>query len=222
MVPFAFEAGICTLSVKVAGVAMPGVSTPALGLPYPSLLAVPSLAKTLVVYGGSSSVGSMTTQLAKAAGIDVIAIAGSRNFDLSKSCGASQVFDHKDIDLVDKIVDAVGSHRSNDFVGIFDVIATPDTFVHDLNILERLGGGHLACTHPPPSPVPASVKAGMIFAVHDVATPMWEDYLTPALQAGKLQCLPVPTVVGKGLEAIQEAMKISRAGVSATKLVVEL
>lgn len=74
MIPFALEAAVCALSLKNPGVALPGVSTPALGLPYPTLEdPVPSLNKTLVVWGGSSSAGSMTVQIATAAGIHVIA-----------------------------------------------------------------------------------------------------------------------------------------------------
>jgi NADPH:quinone reductase-like Zn-dependent oxidoreductase len=224
VVPFALEAAVCTLSLKVPGVAMPGVSTPALSLPYPSLQTPAPSGKTkaLVVYGGSSSVGSMTTQLAKAAGIHVISIAGAHNNEFSKRCGAAEVFDHKDTTLVDKVVEAINKSGQLEFVGIFDAIGSPETFVHDLAILEKLGGGHLACSHPPPTEVPANVKAGMIFAVNDIATPVWKDYVTPALEAGKLLCLPPPTVVGKGLEHIQEALKKSKAGVSATKLVVEL
>lgn len=224
VVPFALEAAVCTLSLKVPGVAMPGVSTPALGLPYPSLQSPASSGKTkaLIVYGGSSSVGSMTTQLATAAGIHVVSIAGAHNFDFSKRCGAVEVFDHKDTALVDKVVGAINKAGELEFVGIFDAIGTPETFAHDLAILERFGGGHLACSHPPPTDVPANVKAGMIFAVNDIATPVWKDYVTPALESGKLQCLPPPTVVGKGLEHINEALKKSKAGVSATKLVVEL
>jgi NADPH:quinone reductase-like Zn-dependent oxidoreductase len=222
VLPLALESAVCALSLKVPGVALPGVPTPALGMPYPSLQhAVPSSGKTLVVYGGSSSVGSMTTQLATAAGIHVISIAGAHNFDFSKRCGAAQVFDHKDALVVDKVIEAVGN-SGHEFVGIFDAIASPETYAHDLAILAKLGGGHLACTHPPPADVSSDVKAGMIFAVNDVATPVWQDYVTPALEGGKLQCLPPPTVVGKGLEYIQEALKKSKAGVSATKLVVEL
>ncbi|KAF1850067.1 putative zinc-binding alcohol dehydrogenase domain-containing protein cipB [Cucurbitaria berberidis CBS 394.84] len=220
VVPLALEATICALSLKIPGVAMPGVATPALGLPYPSLEdPVQSVGKTLVVYGGSSSVGSMATQLATAAGIHVIAIAGAHNFDLSKRCGAAQVFDYKDASFVDKVVEAVRK-SGHEFVGIFDTISIPDTYSNDLAILAKLGGGHLACSHPPPEDVPANVKAGMAFCVNEIATPVWRDYVTPALQAGKLQCLPPPTVVGNGLEYIQEALKKSKAGVSATKLVV--
>lgn len=222
VVPFALEAAICALSLKVPGVALPGVSTPALGLPYPSLQdPVPSIGKTLVVSGGSSSSGSMVTQLATAAGIHVIALTGAHNADLSKRCGAAEVFDHKDASVTTKVVEAVRK-SGNEFVGIFDAISIPETFTRDLEILAQLGGGQLACTHPPPADVPANVTAGMIFAVNDVATPVWKEYVTSALQMGKLKCLPPPTVVGKGLEFVQEALSKSKAGVSGTKLVVEL
>ena len=220
VVPFALEAAVCVLSLKQPGVAMPGVATPALGLPYPSLEPVSS-SKTLVVYGGSSSVGSMTTQLATAAGLKVISIASASNFDFSKSCGAVEVFDYHDLSFVDKVVEAA-ARSGQDFVGIFDAISTPETYANDLAILAKLGGGHLACSHPPPDNVPENVKAGMIFAVNDIATPVWRDYVTPALQVGKLKCFPPPTIVGKGLEQIQEALRKCEAGISATKLVVEL
>jgi NADPH:quinone reductase-like Zn-dependent oxidoreductase len=219
VVPFAMEAAVCTLSLKEPGVAMPGVATPALGLPYPSLEPVSS-SKTLIVYGGSSSVGSMTTQLAVAAGIKVISIASPHNFDLCKSCGAAEVFDYHDPSFIEKVVEATA--KSGSFVGIFDAIGSPETYANDLAILARLGGGHLACVHPPPSDIPENVTAGMIFAVNDVANPVWKNYVTPALQAGKLKCLPPPTIVGKGLDKIQEALKKCEAGVSGTKLVVQL
>jgi len=224
VVPFALEAAVCVLSLQKPGIAMPGVATPALGLPYPSLQhPVSSSGKTLVIYSGSSSVGSMTTQLATAAGIYIISIAGAHNFDFSKRCGAAQVFDYNGPSLVDNVVEAVVK-SGHELVGIFDAISNPETYTHDLAILAKLGGGHLACVHPPPPPsdVPANVKAGMIFAVNDVAAPVWKDYVTPALQAGNLQCLPPPLVVGKGLEHVQDALEKSKAGVSATKLVVEL
>ncbi|OJJ55808.1 hypothetical protein ASPSYDRAFT_92020 [Aspergillus sydowii CBS 593.65] len=222
VVPFAVETAVCALSLKEPGVAMPGVSTPALALPYPTLdTPVKPLGKTIVIYGGSSSVGSMTTQIATAAGINVIAIAGAHNFNFSKRCGATEVFDHKDPAVAQKVIAAV-QQTGNEFIGIFDAVSTPETYANDLVILDKLGGGHLAAVHPPPADVPENVKAGMIFAVNDIATPVWEDFVTPALESGRIQCLPRPTVVGKGLENVDEALKKCKAGVSATKLVVEL
>jgi len=163
----------------------------------------------------------MTTQLATAAGIDVITISGAENMKLSRSCGAVETFDRKDPSVVVKVVEAIKA-TGHEFVGIVDTISIPDTYAHDFTILAELGGGQLACTHPPPPMVPESVKAGMIFAVNDVATPVWREYVTPALQAGKLRCVPPPFVVGNGLEHIQAALEQSKDGVSAKKLVVQL
>lgn len=201
---------------------MPGVVTPALALPYPSLQP-PSATKVLVVNGASSSVGSMTTQIATAAGITVLAISSARNFEVARQSGASQVFDRHSTSLVDDIVAAVRA-TGLEFVGIFDAVSTPENYEQDLEILRALGGStHLACTHPPPTEgVPSGVQTGMIFAVNDVVAPVFRDFVTPALESGLLKCIPAPTVVGKGLEFINEALKRSKAGVSATKLVVEL
>ena len=222
VVPFALEAAICALSIKEPGTAFPGVPTPALNLPYPTLEdPTPSINKTIVIYGGSTSSGSMTTQIATNSGIKVVSIVGRKNFDFSKKCGAVEVFDYKDPDVVEKVIKAV-TDLGGEFVGIFDTISTPATHVHDLAILERLGGGHLACTHFPPTDAPENVKGGMIFAVNDVAGPVWRDYVGPALEAGKIQCLPPPNVIGTGLQYIQEGLNTIKAGVSAAKLVIAL
>ncbi|KAK3317046.1 putative quinone oxidoreductase [Apodospora peruviana] len=223
VLPTLIETAVCALSVTEAGFALPGVPIPTLGLPYPSLNPAPAN-KLVIVYGGSSGVGATTTQLAVAAGVTVIAITSAKNANFSKSCGAADVFDYKDAEFVDKLVDVIKTKYSkSEFVGIVDAIATDKTFPNDLAILEKLGGGHLACTHPPPAEgVPANVQAGMIFCVNDVVKPVFEGFVTEALESGKLKCLPSPTVVGKGLEKVQEALEKCNAGVSATKLVVEL
>ncbi|KAF2629977.1 hypothetical protein BU25DRAFT_419632 [Macroventuria anomochaeta] len=118
-------------------------------MPYPSPKdgVLPSVGKTTVVYGGSSSVGSVTTQLAATAGLHVITIVGVKNFDLSKRSGATECFDHKHLFPVDRIVKAVRK-SGQEFVGIADAISIPDTIATDLEILDHLGGGHLALTHP--------------------------------------------------------------------------
>lgn len=200
---------------------MPGVSTPALGLPYPSVESVAPIGKVLFVNGGSAAVGAMVTQVATAAGITVITTASAKNLALCKSCGASEAFDRKDPQLADKVVEAVKA-TGHEFIGVFDAVSEAEAVETSLSVLTKLGGGHLACVHPPPPDVPEGVTPGMIFAVNDIATPVWEEFVTPALESGKIQCLPRPTVVGKGLEYINEALKMSKAGVSATKLVVEL
>lgn len=55
-----------------------------------------------------------------------------------------------------------------------------------------------------------------------VSRAIWADWITPALAGGALKCKPDARVVGTGLEAIQAACDLMGAGVSATKLVVEI
>ncbi|KAL7752931.1 hypothetical protein RI367_001381 [Sorochytrium milnesiophthora] len=219
VLPLALETATSGLFVSTPGFSMPGVPAPVLALPYPSSKAVQPSGKTLVVYGGSSSVGTAAIQLATAAGVRVIAVSGQHNFDLCRRCGAAEVFDHQDPSWVDKVIAAVGA---TEFVGVFDAISTPQTATNTLAILAKLGGGHLACVGFLPTDLPSNVKGGKVFGINDAATPIWSDFVTPALASGKLQCLPKPTVVGKGLEHINDALKKLKAGVSATKLVVEL
>lgn len=224
VLPFALEAAVCALCLREPGPCMPGVVTPALALPYPSLQPPSAATKVLIVNGASSSVGSMTTQIAAAAAeITVLAISGARNFEVATQSGASQVFDRHSASLVSDLISAVRA-TGLEFVGIFDAISTPENYEQDLEILRALGGNtHLACTHPPPTEgVPSGVKTGMIFAVNDVVAPVFRDFVTPALESGLLKILPAPTVVGKGLEFVDEGLKRSKAGVSAAKLVVEL
>ena len=230
VLPIALETAICALHSDRRNPLpdfLPGVYTPALALPYPSLndTVQPSAGKVIVVYGGSSSVGSVTTQLTAAAGLHVITIVGAHNFDLSKRSGAIECFDHKNPSLVDRVVEAVRK-SGKEFVGIVDAISIPDTITTDLKILDHLGGGHLALTHPHMGQevVPENVEIGMVWpgGVNEITGPVWRAYVGAALESGKLKCLPPPSVVGKGLEYIQEALKLSKAGVSGTKLVVEL
>lgn len=128
---------------------LPGVFTPALALPFPSLeeAVKPSARKTIVVYGDSFSVGSATTQLAATSGVHVVSVVGANNITLAKKSGAIDCIDHRDEALADEVVKAILS-SGGEFTGIFDAISIPATIKVDLKILRQLGGGHLALTHP--------------------------------------------------------------------------
>lgn len=190
-----------------------------LGLPYPSLDAAAS-DKKIILYGASSAVGSLATQLAVSAGMQVLAITSAKNAGLASINGAREVFDYRDPDMVDKVVKAIGS--PDNFIGILDAISVQETIDDDVAISTRLGGGSIATTHPPPEGLPENIKATMIWPVDEVTAPIWKDYVAPALESGQLRCIPKPFVAGRGLGSIQEALDKNRAGVSATKLVVEI
>ena len=75
-----------------------------LNLDYPKLGALKK-GKSVLIWGGSSAVGSNAVQLVTAAGYDVIATCSKKNFDYVKGLGATQVFDYKDADVT-KIIAA--------------------------------------------------------------------------------------------------------------------
>ncbi|WP_375437326.1 zinc-binding alcohol dehydrogenase family protein, partial [uncultured Hymenobacter sp.] len=76
-----------------------------LALNYPSAAATPT-GKTILVWGGTTSVGSNAIQLAVAAGYEVIATASPRNFAYVQQLGASQVFDYNSPTVVQDVIKA--------------------------------------------------------------------------------------------------------------------
>lgn len=55
-----------------------------------------------------------------------------------------------------------------------------------------------------------------------IAQAVFGQWLAPALESGLMKCKPDPKVVGEGLEKIQLACDTLKAGISATKVAVEL
>lgn len=62
--------------------------------------------RTVLVWGGSTSVGSNAIQLAAAAGYEVITTCSPRNFGYVKDLGATQAFDYNSPAVVDDVVEA--------------------------------------------------------------------------------------------------------------------
>ncbi len=102
-----------TMSYASATVLPLGLSTAACGLfqkdhlalAYPCASPRPT-GKTLLVWGGSTSVGSNAIQLAVAAGYEVITTASPRNFDYVKKLGAAQAFDYNAKTVVKDVIKA--------------------------------------------------------------------------------------------------------------------
>ena len=109
------------LSYERAAVLPLGVSTAACALFQHDHLALqlPSAGakrtgQTVLVWGGSTSVGSNAIQLAQAAGYDVVTTASPHNVEYVRSLGATEVFDYASATAVDDIVAAL---RGRPFAG---------------------------------------------------------------------------------------------------------
>jgi NADPH:quinone reductase-like Zn-dependent oxidoreductase len=63
---------------------------------------------------------------------------------------------------------------------------------------------------------------GTSLKANEVSTAVYRDFLPAALAEGRYVAAPEPMVVGTGLDQVQHAMDVQRAGVSARKVVVSL
>ncbi|KAK1084754.1 hypothetical protein LTR33_002480 [Friedmanniomyces endolithicus] len=202
-----------------------------LGLPLPGLdlTASKTEAKVLLVWGGSSSVGSCAIQMARAAGFIVATTCGARNFDYCKDLGAAYVFDYTSSTVVEDIINQIEGKES---AGVFTAMISAESITKSAEIAHRLPGNkHEATVIPPmgssqvPSALPEDVQISFCWSTHvkddEVGPPLFE-WITEALAKGVLRCKPTPEIVGRGLEAVQQAVERMEKGVSATKLVVEI
>ncbi|KAE8154105.1 GroES-like protein [Aspergillus avenaceus] len=223
-----------SISFEEASVLPQALSTAAAGLflkesldlPVPPATGVAPTGKSILIWGGASSVGATTIQLAVAAGLTVITTASARNHELVTGLGASAVFDYKSPTVVG---DAVSALADTDFVGVFDAISEPSSFEAVRVILDQLKADVRAiCALPYNKPTErfAPIFISSNFLTYDsnkhIAEGIWRDFTSEALENGRLKPKPDPEVVGNGLEVIQTAVDILKKGVSAKKLVVTL
>lgn len=74
----------------------------------------------ILINGGTSGVGVLAIQMAKALGCHVVVTCSAQSFDLVKSLGADEVIDYKEIDVTENL--AIKHGKPDDqFDLIFDV-----------------------------------------------------------------------------------------------------
>ncbi|KAH8898775.1 oxidoreductase [Thozetella sp. PMI_491] len=214
----------CTLPLAVGTAAAGLYQDGYLALPHPSPIPgayVPSK-MTLLIWGGSSSVGSAAIQLAVASGLQVVTTCSKTNMGLCSKLGASQVFDRNSPTIEDDMVEAL---KSIEVVGAFAAISTDVTIKAVARILSKLGGGFIAATKAPPKDLPENVTSRMVFASDYCGVDgkkYYRDFLPTALETGVFRPALHSYVVGGGLESVQAGLDELRSGVSARKIVVTL
>ncbi len=216
-----------------------------LALQHPSATPRPT-GKTLLVWGGSTSVGSNAIQLAVAAGYEVITTSSPRNFEYVTKLGASQVFDYNSTTVVDDIIEAfkgktiagalaIGSGSAE---ACLDVVhaCTGNKFVSTassavsfekpprlpLLILQFLWSNASLQVKSRMRRIRTKFIFGSSLMDNEVSTVIYVDFLPQALADGRYVAAPDPYVVGKGLEYVQTGFDVQRKGVSAKKVVVSL
>ena len=207
-------------------------------------------AAVVIVWGGSTSVGSNAIQLAQAAGYQVVATASPKNFEYVKSLGASMVFDYKETDTVARIIEALKGKTCAGALAIgvgsleacIDIVAalpgrkfvSQATVPVDMkDVSESTTGFIKAIIGLIWWNVSVTLKAmfkrvstkfiwGTDLMANEVGSMIYQDFLPDALAKGQYQAKPDPMVVGNGLDCIQKGIEVCKKGVSAAKVVVTL
>jgi NADPH:quinone reductase-like Zn-dependent oxidoreductase len=219
------------LSFESAVVLPLGLATASSGLFTPNFLnlqmptepARPSTGKSLLIWGGASSVGSNAIQLAVAAGYEVITTASPKNFEYVKKLGASHAIDYNSPDVVSDLVSAFEGKTS---VGAFDAVGG-SAWAHTVEFIQMTQGVKFVATvipgfATPPGEITMKQVAAISIKDNHVGKAVFEDFLPKALKAEAYIPAPDALIAGKGLESVQGAIDLQRKGTSAQKVVVLL
>jgi NADPH:quinone reductase-like Zn-dependent oxidoreductase len=180
--------------------------------------------KVVLIWGGSSSVGSNAIQLGVASGYEVITVASPKNFDYVKRLGASQVFDYNSHTVVEEIL---GAFQGKALTGVLDCIGGSACWIPCCEVAKRSAGFKIVVTTKPGWPEPpkgVDIKfvQGTGLKNDEVGKSIFEDFLPSALESGAFIPAPDPLVAGEGLGSIQEAIHLQAKGMSAKKVIVLL
>ncbi|KAM0806395.1 oxidoreductase [Usnea florida] len=200
-----------SLSYEQAAVIPLGLSTAIIGLfgkdylalQYPSLDPNPT-GQTLLIWGGSTSVGSNAIQCAVAAGYDVITTASPHNFPYVKTLGATLAFDYRSPSVQQDLIAALTGKVCAGALTIADV--SPQGRAHAADtclavVAASAGGKFVAMAAPVPETLPEGVQARFINA-RDVegdvrlGMALYGDFLPRALARGSFVPAPEALVVG--------------------------
>ncbi|GAW19502.1 hypothetical protein ANO14919_089890 [Xylariales sp. No.14919] len=212
-----------------------------LDLPEPGKPAAPAF--PILINGGTSSVGLYAVQLAKLAGLYVIATGSEQNHGLLTSLGADAVVDYKDAAWPERVREL--SHDKLQHA--FDCVSERETTAAVARALSTKGG-HVVCILPrkaselPEGLSKVKVESTIVYTVFGDAidlgqvpfdnwggpTPrdrkFWEKYLgllPEYVASGKIKANPSREL--GGLEAISEGFELQQQGkVRAEKLVYKI
>jgi NADPH:quinone reductase-like Zn-dependent oxidoreductase len=212
----------CVLPVGLSTAACALFQEGDLGLKLPTI-GQPALipTKTVLIWGGSSSVGCNAIQLSVAAGYEVFTTTSPHNFDYVRKLGASQVFDYQDENIVQDLIHALAGKF---LAGALDAIGSTAAITTAEVVRQCKGSRRVITTLPVSVDMPTDVLAkhvrGDDLRDTSLGKAIYETFLPQALESGAYVPAPRPRVVGQGLQRIQDAFDILRNRVSAEKVVV--
>lgn len=184
--------------------------------------------ETVLIWGGSTSMGSCAIQLAVAAGYEVITTASPHNFDYVKKLGASQVFDYKSPTIKGDLLTAFkGKTTAGAVANSAPLVEGPSIVETCAEIVKSCPGKRFVAMTMVPTWGPSFEGVQCKFCEplrgdKELASAVFHGYLSEALNVGSFQAMPKAEIVGKGLESAQGALDVLNKGVSAKKIIVTL
>ncbi|CUA66954.1 hypothetical protein RSOLAG22IIIB_02862 [Rhizoctonia solani] len=181
--------------------------------------------KSILILGGSSSVGQFAIQFARLAGFStIVTTASSHHADFLKSLGATHIFD-RNVDAktiqsafatpVSFVFDTISAESTQLFA--FDVLTTPSpvpgarislVFTPADSLKEKNSGDK----------VDVDMVLGSAHMFKDFSVPFWRK-IEEWIRSGEIAPNRIQLVNG-GLARVPEALDLSRKGVSGVKIVV--
>lgn len=193
----------------------------------------------VLVYGGSTSTGTLAIQLLKLSGLDPIATCSPKNFSLVRGYGASAVFDYNDPQVAQKIKEYTSGRLRHAYDCITDRESVPCCYA----ALGRTGGRYV-CLELCPEELQTrkAVRAETVFCyeIFGVEAKLSGGYERPAderkyeetvrwlaifqnlIDEGKLKTHPIQKL-DSGLHNVIRGLQLLKSGaVSGKKLVVPI
>ncbi|KAF7552710.1 hypothetical protein G7Z17_g4123 [Cylindrodendrum hubeiense] len=184
----------------------------------------------ILVWGGASTVGFLTIQLARLAGLTIYAAASEHHHDHLRSVGASMLVDYHSPTAVDDLL--AGAERAGSQIALaVDAISTAETLASVVQVLSKSTAvtKKLAHTSPWPKsvPHPEGIETGAIrgddFSHRREDLSIWLCNLSlPKWLAEGVIIPPAYRVIDGGLGGLQNALNELKKGVSGEKLLVEV
>lgn len=214
-------AAACALPASAATAAIALFSKDYLGLEKAELPA-----KSILIWGGASSVGSSAVQLASGLGYRVFAVASAKNHEKIRALGAEEVFDYNEESVVEDLVAAL---KHTTLAGGFTAVPGEDAVMQTAEVLAQSEGKKFVATAMAVPDIAEGITGKMVY----FGFPDFSEEVTRVLKlvfqsleidlaSGKYAPFPQPKIVGRGFKAIGGAVQEMNKGVSAVKLVVEI
>jgi NADPH:quinone reductase-like Zn-dependent oxidoreductase len=182
---------------------------------------------TVLVWGGSTGVGSNAIQLVRNAGYRVVTTSSPHNFDYVRSLGAAEVVDRNSESAVEEVAERIGDSPLAGTLAIGSgslkaaialagrTTGTKRIAAAQPELLTRIQGRRA-----PRLGIQVSGIWGTSLKDNEVGPAIYVDFLPAALATGTFRAAPEAVIVGEGLDSIPAALRQLRGGVSAKKLVV--